>query len=55
MKHFFSTLIVFTLPFVVISCNENTTNQVKKETDLKQINKSNNAYSAIKWISLKEL
>ena len=55
MKHIFFTLMVFTLPFVVVSCNENTTNKVKKETDLKQIIKSNNTYSSIKWISLKEL
>ena len=47
--------MVFILPFVVVSCNENTTNQVKKETDLKQIIQSNNAYSSIKWISLEEL
>ena len=54
MKQLFFTLMVFILPFVVVSCNENTT-QIKKETDLKQIIKSNNAYSAIKWISLEEL
>ena len=55
MKQLFFTLLVFILPFVVVSCNENTTNQVKKEADLKQIIQSNNAYSAIKWISLEEL
>ena len=55
MKQLFFTLMIFILPFVVVSCNENTTNQIKKETDLKQIIKSNNAYSAIKWISLEEL
>ena len=54
MKQFFFTLVVFTLPFVVVSCNENTTNQVKKEADLKQIIQSNNAYSAFIWISFDE-
>ena len=55
MKQFFFTLLVFILPFVVVSCNENNTKPVKKETDLKQIIQANNAYSAIKWISLEEL
>ena len=55
MKQFFFTLVVFTLPFVVVSCNENTTNQELKETELKQIIKSNNYYSSIKWISLDEI
>ena len=55
MKQLFFTFMVFILPFVVVSCNENSTNQIKKETDLKQIIKSNNAYSANKWISLEEL
>ena len=55
MKQFFFTLVVFTLPFVVVSCNENTTNQELKKTELKQIIKSNNYYSSIKWISLDEV
>ena len=55
MKQFFFTLVVFTLPFVVVSCNENTTNQELKKTELKQIIKSNNYYSSIKWISLDEI
>ncbi|MDG1917570.1 MAG: thioredoxin fold domain-containing protein [Flavobacteriales bacterium] len=55
MKQFFFTLMVFTLPFAVVSCNENEGKKVKKETNLKQIIKSSNAYSSIEWLSLDEL
>jgi hypothetical protein len=44
MKQFFFTLMVIILPFVVVSCNEIESKKVKKETNLKQIIKSSNAY-----------
>jgi thioredoxin-related protein len=55
MKQFFFTLMVIILPFVVVSCNEIESKKVKKETNLKQIIKSSNAYSSVQWITLDEL
>ena len=55
MKHLLFTLMVIILPFAVVSCNDTSSKKVKKQTDLKQIIQSNNAYSSIKWISLEEL
>ena len=55
MRSIFFTLMVFILPFAVISCNEKQSKKTKKETNLKQIIQSNNSYSSINWISLEEL
>ena len=52
MKHLLFTLMVIILPFAVVSCNDTSSKKVKKQTDLKQIIQSNNAYSSIKWITL---
>ena len=55
MKQLFFTLMVIIIPFAVVSCNENKSKEVKKETNLKQIIKTSNAYSSINWITLEEL
>ena len=55
MRQIFFTLIVIVLPFAVISCNENNSKEVKKETNLKEIIQSNNLYSSVNWITLEEL
>ena len=54
MKHTIITLMVFVLPFAVVSCNQETKSKNKK-TNLKQVIKKNTLYSSINWINTEEL
>jgi thioredoxin-related protein len=55
MKHIIITLMVFVLPFAVVSCNQDSKPQKKNKTNLKQVIKSNTIYSSVNWISTEEL
>lgn len=54
MRRLIGTFLIITLPFLVISCDNDT--QTKKQTiDLKAIIKKNNASAEINWVDVNQL
>ena len=54
MHRLIGTFLIITLPFLVISCDNDT--QTKKQTiDLKAIIKKNNASAEINWVDVNQL